>query len=89
MPLHRHYNRNLISNPGEKAFDQALEDLLEDDDRTWHACHSVRIGRHPTKKTAEHDFVLVTREGVVVVEVKGVLVGVRNGQFVHLPDGRE
>jgi len=89
MPLHRNYNRNLISNPGEKAFDQALDDLLEDEDRTWHACHSVRIGRHPTKKTAEHDFVLVTREGVITVEVKGGMVGMRNGQFLHLPDGRE
>jgi hypothetical protein len=27
MPLHRHYNRNLIDNAGEKAFDLALEDL--------------------------------------------------------------
>jgi hypothetical protein len=88
MPLHRHYNRNLIDNAGEKAFDQALEDLHDDPDRTWHVCHAVRVGRHPTKKTAEHDFVLVTRQGVVVVEVKGGIVGMRNGQFLHLPDDR-
>lgn len=89
MPLHRHYNRNLISNAGEKAFDQALEDLHDDPDRTWHACHSVRVGDHRTKKTVEHDFVLVTREGVITVEVKGGQVGMEGGQFVHLPDGRD
>ena len=89
MPLHRHYNRNLITNAGEKAFDMALEDLHDDEERTWHACHQVRVGNHRSKKTVEHDFVLVTREGVITVEVKGGLIGMEDGQFMHLPDGRD
>ena len=71
MPIHRHYNRNLISNSGEKAFDQALDDLHDDEDRIWHACYSVRVGEYRTKKTVEHDFVLVTVFGVMNIEVKG------------------
>lgn len=62
MPLHRHYIRNLMTNAGEKAFDNALEDLHDDPDRTWHVCYDVRIGNPRDKKTVQHDFVLVTRE---------------------------
>ena len=87
--LKRYYSPHLITNPGEKAFDKALEDLYDDGDRTWHAVYQPILRGDRGKKVREIDFMLVTREGVIAVEVKGGRVGVRNGQFMHLADGRE
>ncbi|MFY0690757.1 MAG: NERD domain-containing protein [Paracoccaceae bacterium] len=43
------------------------------------ALHSLNLGRHKYKRWGEIDFLLVTRKGIVALEVKGGRVACRNG----------
>lgn len=43
------------------------------------ALHSLNIGRHEYKRWGEADFVLISRRGIIVLEVKGGRVACRNG----------
>jgi hypothetical protein len=85
----RYYRRNLIRDSGEQAFDQAFENLHSyADDRQWHLVHGKEFGGDRSRRGYEFDFVVITNEGVVLVEVKGGTVAMRNGQLYQLADSR-
>ncbi|GAA3895339.1 hypothetical protein GCM10022276_13020 [Sphingomonas limnosediminicola] len=45
------------------------------------ALHSLNIGRHEYKRWSEADFVVVTRRGILLLEVKGGRVACKNGYW--------
>lgn len=51
--------------------EQLFFEFIRDSDLPGTCFHSLRLARHPEKPVAEADFVIVTRDGVLVVEVKG------------------
>ena len=47
------------------------QNLRAKNSEDWACLHSLGLAFHPTKRRAEIDFLLITREGVFVLEVKG------------------
>src|SRR6056297_2490927 len=47
------------------------------------ALHSLNLGKHKYKRWGEIDFLLLTREGVIALEVKGGRVACRNGVWEY------
>ena len=55
--------------------------LLKEGPDSWTALHSVGLVNHATKPWAEIDFVVVTEEGVLCLEVKGGTILHRDGDW--------
>lgn len=97
MPIISHNNYNLTSdleaiitqNDGKplygeiEMFRRIYQDC-SDSDYTWHFWHNLRL---PVSVKKQHeiqiDFLLVCEKGVVVVEVKGGLVGIYQGIYYY------
>lgn len=64
--------------------EQRVFDLLSSGSGTdeWVCLHSLGLARHPSKRRAEIDFLLITRKGVFALEVKGGRVSRRDGAWV-------
>lgn len=61
--------------------ERRLFDLIRDEPGTddWICLHSLGLSRHEVKRRAEIDFLLLTRLGIFVIEVKGGRVSRRDG----------
>ncbi|MGW2009385.1 NERD domain-containing protein [Streptomyces nigrescens] len=53
------------------------------------ALHSVHLGRHRTKRVGEIDFVVITPDILLFIEVKGGRVVQEDGKWYYGPAGRE
>lgn len=67
---------NVQSNAERKLF-QVIRDSHQTDD--WICLHSLGLAKHSTKRRGEIDFLLLTRKGIFVLEVKGGRVRRENG----------
>jgi hypothetical protein len=74
--INRLYNPWHISNPGEKEADKQLS-LRDGSDEDMYVIYQLRISSryHSTQMAGECDFVAVTRLGIMVIEVKGGVMG--------------
>lgn len=74
---------NLIS---DEVKSEAEKDLFyrfrdEQADENFVVLHSYALPEHQSKKFGEVDFVIISRKGIVCVEVKGGIVSRRNGKW--------
>ncbi|MBI2478263.1 MAG: NERD domain-containing protein [Planctomycetia bacterium] len=58
-----------------------LRDAPGTDD--WVCLHSLSLAKHDSKRRAEIDFVLLTRQGIFVLEVKGGRISRRDGVWTY------
>jgi len=74
--IHRLYNPWQIANSGEKEADKQLS-VHKDDGETMFIMHGLRLSSryHRTQMAGECDFVVLTRLGIMVIEVKGGIIG--------------
>ncbi|HLP73889.1 MAG TPA: NERD domain-containing protein [Bacteroidales bacterium] len=74
--LKRHYNPWQITNSGEKEADKQLS-APGCPDEPIHVIHSLRLSSryHGTQMAGECDFVVLTADGIMVIEVKGGIIG--------------
>jgi len=74
--INRLYNPWQITNSGEKEADKQLS-VRGDDDELMHVIHQLRLSSryHRTQMAGECDFVVLTRLGIMVIEVKGGIIG--------------
>lgn len=75
---------NLIS---DEVKSEAEKDLFyqfrdEKTDENFVVLHSFALPEHQKKKFGEVDFVIISRKGIVCVEVKGGIVSRRNGKWL-------
>ena len=77
--INRLYNPWQITNSGEKEADKQLS-VRRDDDELMHVIHQLRLSSryHRTQMAGECDFVVLTRLGIMVIEVKGGIIGYGN-----------
>jgi hypothetical protein len=74
--------RDGTSSPAEHAIFASIRDQLSGD---WTVLHSLGLTIHGRKAWAEIDFVLIGPPGVICLEVKGGLVGRRDGIWYTTP----
>ena len=81
--INRLYNPWQIANSGEKEADKQLS-VRRDDGETMFVMHGLRLSSryHRTQMAGECDFVILTRLGILVIEVKGGIIG-----YGSQPDG--
>jgi len=77
--IHRLYNPWQITNSGEKEADKQLS-VQKDDGEQMFVMHGLRLSSryHRTQMAGECDFVVLTRLGIMVIEVKGGIIGYGN-----------
>ena len=75
--IHRLYNPWQITNDGEREADRQLMLAGNMEDEPIHVLHSLRISSryHRVQMSGECDFVILSRLGIMVVEVKGGIMG--------------
>ena len=75
--IKRLYNPWHITNDGEREADRQLMLRGNMEDEPVHVLHSLRISSryHRVQMTGECDFVILSRLGIMVVEVKGGIMG--------------
>ena len=75
--IHRHYNPWHITNDGERAADRQFILPAGSQGEVFHVIHQLRISSrfHKTQMVGECDFVIFTQHGILVMEVKGGLIG--------------
>ncbi|MFE2855162.1 NERD domain-containing protein [Streptomyces lavendulae] len=79
-----------ISNStGSQAERSVFAALKEIPDAQSVALHSVHLPRHRTKRVGEIDFVVITPDILLFIEVKGGRVSQRDGKWYYGPPGRE
>lgn len=81
--IHRLYNPWHITNSGEKEADKQLSHKGASDEPMY-VMHSLRLSSryHRTQMAGECDFVVIARPGIMVIEVKGGIIG-----YGSQPDG--
>ena len=81
--INRLYNPWQIANSGEKEADKQLTQAGAGDELMY-VMHSLRLSSryHRTQMAGECDFVILTRLGIMVIEVKGGIIG-----YGAQPDG--
>jgi hypothetical protein len=81
--IHKLYNPWHISNSGEKETDKQLS-VQADSDEIFYVIHQMRLSSrfHRTQMAGECDFLVLTRLGIMVIEVKGGIIG-----YGKQPDG--
>lgn len=79
----------ISSNTRSNAERSVFAALAEIPDDHSVALHSVHLPRHYKKRVGEIDFVLITPDLLLFIEVKGGHVGVRDGKWYYGPPGRE
>lgn len=70
----------------ERSVFAALAEIPDDQSV---ALHTVHLPKHHKKRVGEVDFILITSEMLLFIEVKGGRVSVRNGKWYYGPPGRE
>jgi len=75
--IHRLYNPWQITNDGEREADRQLMLAGNMEDVPIHVLHSLRISSryHRVQMSGECDFVILSKLGIMVVEVKGGIMG--------------
>lgn len=75
--IHRHYNPWHITNTGERAADQQFSMPRGVDDFPVHILYQQRISSRflEVKMAGDCDFLVFTQHGIMVIEVKGGLIG--------------
>ncbi|MEI6883811.1 MAG: NERD domain-containing protein [Bacteroidota bacterium] len=75
--IHRLYNPWQITNDGEREADRQLMMRGNMEDMPIHVLHSLRISSryHRVQMSGECDFVILSKLGIMVVEVKGGIMG--------------
>jgi hypothetical protein len=75
--IHRLYNPWQITNDGEREADRHLVLPVERAGEIVYVLHSLRISSryHRVQMSGECDFVIFTTKGIMVVEVKGGIIG--------------
>ena len=75
--IHRHYNPWHITNDGERAADRQFVLPTGLEGETFHIIYQLRISSrfHKTQMAGECDFIVLTKYGIIVIEVKGGLMG--------------
>src|SRR5438094_111475 len=63
-----------------RIFDQLMNAPGTDD---WVCLHSLALARHQVKRRGEIDFLLLSRKGIYVLEIKGGRVARKNGLWIH------
>lgn len=71
---------------GERSVFAALKEIPNQDSV---ALHSVHLGRHRWKRVGEIDFVVITPDILLFIEVKGGRIVQNNGEWYYGPAGRE
>jgi hypothetical protein len=66
-----------VRSAAERRLFNVIRDALGTDD--WICLHSLGLARHATKRRGEIDFLLLTRHGIFVLEVKGGRVAREGG----------
>lgn len=87
------YNPWQISNSGEKETDKQLS-IPGRSDELMYVIHGLRLSSryHRTQMTGECDFVVITPDGVMIMEVKGGIIGYgqredgSTGYYREIPD---
>ena len=81
--IHKLYNPWHISNSGEKEADKQLS-IEGDDSEVMYIVHQMRLSSryHKTQMAGECDFVVLNRLGIMIIEVKGGIIG-----YGKLPEG--
>lgn len=74
--IQRLYNPWHISNSGEKEADKQLS-IQNDESELMVVIHGLRLSsrHHKTQMAGECDFVVLTRLGIMIIEVKGGIIG--------------
>ena len=75
--IHRHYNPWHITNSGERAADRQFSMPVGADDFPVHILYQQRISSRflEVRMAGECDFMVFTQQGIMVIEVKGGLIG--------------
>ncbi|WP_116206163.1 NERD domain-containing protein [Amycolatopsis circi] len=77
---------SITKSQGERSVFAALKEIPNQESV---ALHSVHLGRHRWKRVGEIDFVVITPDILLFIEVKGGRVVQKNGQWYYGPAGRE
>src|SRR5260221_13781243 len=71
----------MVKSGAERRLYELLRDAPGTED--WVCLHSLGLARHASKRRGEIDFLLLTRLGIFVLEVKGGRVARRDGLWIH------
>lgn len=77
----RMFPPTIADDHGSRAERTVFRKLREETPDAWVALHSVGLVNHETKPWAEVDFVVLTDDGVLCLEVKGGAIAHRNGDW--------
>ncbi|MBN9747329.1 hypothetical protein DMP23_40605 [Amycolatopsis sp. A1MSW2902] len=77
---------SITKSQGERSVFAALKEIPNQESV---ALHSVHLGRHRWKRVGEIDFVVITPDILLFIEVKGGRIVQKNGQWYYGPIGRE
>ena len=69
-----------VQSAAERKLFEVIRDAPGTDD--WFCLHSLALAHHDTKRRGEIDFLLLTRKGVFVLEVKGGRIARQGGVWV-------
>jgi Nuclease-related domain/Uncharacterized conserved protein (DUF2075) len=69
-----------VQSAAERKLFEVIRDAPGSDD--WVCLHSLALARHDAKRRGEVDFLLLTRKGVFVLEVKGGRIARQDGAWV-------
>jgi len=79
--LQKFYNEKFIRNSGEYKVNQLFGDDFLYDNQDWYVFHSYPIAEHANKRQGECDFLVLSKKGLLIIEVKGGVVNLKNGKF--------
>ena len=74
------YNTYHIDNTGEFVTQRLFNDF-QCDKNEWHVLHSVHISEHTTQDRGECDYIVISKFGIQVVEVKNKVIKFEDGSF--------
>jgi ethanolamine utilization protein EutQ (cupin superfamily) len=74
------FNTYHIDNTGEFVTQTLFNDFIYDD-VDWRVLHSVHISDHTTQLMGECDYIVISKYGLMVVEVKNKIIKYDNGEF--------
>jgi len=74
------YNTYHIDNTGEFVT-QRLFNEFQYDKNEWHVLHSVNISEHATQDRGECDYIVISKFGIQVIEVKNKVIKYENGEL--------
>lgn len=84
--MHLHYDPSYIENNGEIRVHQEITRELMYTDEDWHIIYSLRLSNkyHSGQKSGECDFILLSKYGMVVLEVKGGVIEYSDNTFFQM-----